>query len=344
MTNPLITRWRDLRNLDANRCASGINIKWIGADDRVWHIAGFNAGAEGAIITGPVRGMVHVPFKGVWHEPAYGPPRFERTVDERKEIAFPITLISDHEYGWFNTEACWWDGMRKDAFGWFCVFSRWGGEYYIPMQLLDSIDDELEVDPTAGDNNAQEWWVKIAADGEPRWRRPDMRPPEWVVKATDPVTTIKRDDNTFAPNIPVRVGKLRVANQGTEPSWPIFHVSAPGRCWLPDGASGRMIRVPQLFPGEHVLIDTNPAHRIAISAKDPVDNWVLNIISNIELLEWLGIDLGQERTETVLERFAGQGFNYPIAPGTTATLPVFHSTIGARVSVRLPQRFERAIS
>lgn len=349
MTRPVITRWRDLPDY---RAANGINIKWIGcdhpvtgADGLIWDIAGYNAGAQGAIITGPISGMVHVPFKGVWHEPAYGPPRFERTVDERREISARVLLMSDHEYGWFGTESKWWDGMRADRPGFWSIFTRPFGEYYIPLQLLDKIETPLEVDPTAGGNYMQEWDILLAADGEPRWRTPNLRPPEWVVRGSDPVTTIKRDDGQFAPNIAVRQGKIRIANRGTEPAWPVYTVTAPGRCWLPDGASGRMVRVPQLFPGEHVVIDTDPTHRIAISAKDPVDNWILKIISNIELLEWLGItkDINDQQ-RTIIERFAGQGFNEPIPPGTSVTLPILHSTIGARVSVQLPQRYERAIS
>jgi hypothetical protein len=340
MTSPVIERWSDLPQY---KRASGINIKWIGADQRVWDIGGYNEGAQGAIITGPVRGMVHVPFKGIWHEPAYGPPRFERAIDERREISFPITLISDSEYGWLDTESFWWNGMRRDTFGWFALFTRRYGELYIPMMLLDSIEDELEEDPTNNGNNSQTWHIKIAADGEPRWRTPDIRPAEWVVKATDPIKQIKRDDNVFAPLINVRQGKLKAANRGTEPSWPVYTVSAPGRCWLPDGLTGRMIRVPQLFPGEHVLIDTDPRHKIAISLKDPTPNWLQNIISNVDLLKWLGI-IVDDSSETVLERFHGQGFTAPIPAGTVATLPILHSQVGARVSVRVPQRFERAIS
>lgn len=341
MSSPTTQRWRDLPQ---HRRASGINLKWIGNDDRIWDIGGYNEGAQGAFVDGTVKGMVHVPFKGIWTAPAYGPPRFERTVDERREISLPITLMSDHEYGWFDTESFWWNGMTKDNPGWFSVFTRPRGEFYIPMQLLDAIPDEMEEDPTNNGNFSQHWDVLLAADGDPRWRRPDNRPPPWLVKSSDPTMQIKRDGRPLSPNVTVRVGKIRVANEGTEPSWPVFTVGAPGRCWLPDGVTGRMVRVPQLRAGETVLIDTDPAHRIAIAENDPVDNWLVNIISNIELLEFLGLTKNLPPNETVLERFAGQGFTQPIAPGTEATLPIYHSQVGARVSVRLPQRFERAIS
>jgi hypothetical protein len=342
--NPLVVnKWGDLPDY---RAYNNINIGWTGNDDapRRWNISGANEGAQGAIITGSIKGMVHVPFKGVWHSPAYGPPRFERTVDERREISTRIMTMSDSEYGWFDTESHWWNGMTGDKPGYWDIFTRRRGQMYIPMQLLDAVETELEVDPTSLGNNCQEWDVLLAADGEPRWRVPDFRPPEWVAKFNTPIVQMKRDDSVFAPNINVRVGKLRVYNKGTIPAWPVYVVSAPGRCWLPDGASGRMIRVPQLYEGETCLIDTDPSHRIAISEKDPTPNWLLSILSNIELLQWLGITDADSPTETVLERFNGQGFNEPIAPGAQVTLPILHSQVGARVSVRLPQRFERAIS
>lgn len=93
--------------------ADGINIKWIANDNRPgdWHLGGFMAGAEGAIITGPVKGMVHVDFAGIWNEPAYGPPRYERKVDKRREISTRIALMSDTSFGWFDTESKFWDGM-----------------------------------------------------------------------------------------------------------------------------------------------------------------------------------------------------------------------------------------
>jgi hypothetical protein len=46
----------------------------------------------------------------------------------------------------------------------------------------------------------------------------------------------------------------------------------------------------------------------------------------------------------VLERFHGQGFTEPIAPGTVGTLTLYCDTNAMRASVRLPQRYERAVS
>lgn len=339
-----MTKWADL---SANLQARGINIKWIANDKRPgdWHLGGFKAGAEGAIITGPISGMVHTDFKGIWHEPAYGPPRYERKVDQRREISTRITIFSDDsEFGWFDNESKFWDGMDGENPGFWSVFTHRHGELYIPMQLVEVSQTPLDDDPSFT-GNAQEWDILLAADGDPRWRQPDLRPPEWVNDMSI-TKQVKRDDERHSPNITVGVGTLVVANRGTEPSWPVYTVTAPGRCWLPNGMTGEMVRVPKLNMGEHVTIDTNPEHRIAIADTDPIDSFQAQRIRNSELLSWLFGQFGEtgESGLTILERFHGQGFDAPIPPNTVATLPVFHSQQGARVSVRLPQRFERAIS
>lgn len=347
---PGVVSWADLQ---ADGLAPrGINIKWIANANfearwpnnaPEWHIGGWKGGAEGAIITGPISGMAHVPYAGIWHEPAYGPPRYERKVDKRREISTRILLISDTELGWFDTEARWWDGMDGDLPGYWSIFTQRYGELWCPMQLLECSDTPFENDPTDSGFNAQEWDILLAADGEPRWRQPDLRPATWVNDMSI-TTEVLRDDELLAPMVTVGVGKFRIANRGTEPTWPVFTVSAPGRCWLPNGVSGQMIRVPYLNPGEHVTIDTNPQNRIAISDIDPVTSPFKTFVSNSELLTWLfGTDFA-DSGQTVLERFRGQGFDQPIAAGTVATLPVFHSQPGARISVSLPQLFERAIS
>jgi hypothetical protein len=341
MTTPFM-RWEDV---PYGMRADGINLKWIANDNRPgdWHLGGFMAGAEGAIITGPVKGMVHVDFAGIWNEPAYGPPRYERKVDKRREISTRIALMSDTSFGWFDTESRFWDGMDGQTPGFWSIFTRRYGELYCPMQLLEASQTPLDDDPTTDDYNCQEWDILLAADGEPRWRQPDVRPPEWVNDMSI-TTQIKRDDELLAPMITVGVGKLKAVNRGTQDAWPVYTVTAPGRCWLPNGMSGQMIRVPALAPGEHVIIDTNPANRIAIADTDPIPaNGFRQVIDNSEFLSWLFQNIIPS-DQTILQQFRGQGFDTPIPAGTVGVLPVFHDTRGARISVRVPQVFERAIS
>jgi len=333
-------------SLHANLRADGINLKWIGNDDRLWNIGGFMAGAQGAFLIPPIKGMVHVPFKSIWHEPAYGAPRFERTVDERREIATKIALCSDSSFGWFDVESRWWNGMDGNTPGWWCVATRKWGELYLPMQLVDTVQTELEEDPSL--EGCQVWDILLAADGDPRWRQPDVQPPPWV-NDMSVTTQVKRDDELLAPNITVGVEKFRIANRGTVKAWPIITLSAPttgrtpARYWISDGSTNRMLRVPPLNKGEHIIVDTNPENRIAISTLDPVDDWTKEQIRNSELLSLLFRQYGESGV-SVLERFHGQGFETAIPPQTVGTITVYASMPGARVGIRLPQRFERAIS
>jgi hypothetical protein len=340
----------DWADLPAYLRASGISNKWIGNNHQpdVWHISGFLEGAEGAFISGPIRGLVHRPFRSIWHEPAYGPPRFERTVDERREISTRIALCSDSEFGWQDVETKWWNGMNGDDQGYWCTFTRRTGELWLPMQLADAVQTELAEDPGYG-NHVQEWDILLAADGEPRWRMPDLQPPDWVYVLNSATTTVKRDEAPSSPEITVGVGKFRVANRGTAPAWPVFTLTAPtrgkqpARWWISNGSSTRMIRVPALNKGEHVIVDTNPEHRIAISALDPVDDWTKQIVRNSELLSWLFGQYGESGI-SILERFHGQGFDQPCMPGEVSKLTVYCDTQHMRASVRLPQRYERAVS
>jgi hypothetical protein len=340
----------DWADLPAYLRAPGISNKWIGSDRQpdVWHISGFNEGAEGAFISGPIRGLVHRPFKSIWHEPAYGPPRFERTVDERKEISTRIALCSDSEYGWQDVETKWWNGMTGEDQGYWCCFTRRTGELWLPMQLADAVQTELAEDPGYG-NHVQEWDILLAADGDPRWRMPELQPPDFVYTLGTATTTVKRDEAPSSPEITVGVGKFRVANRGTAPAWPVFTLTAPtrgrqpARWWISNGSTNRMIRVPALNKGEHIIVDTNPEHRIAISALDPVDDWTKQIVRNSELLSWLFGQYGESGI-SVLERFHGQGFDQPCAPGEVSKMTVYCDTPNMRASVRLPQRYERAVS
>jgi len=354
-----MTAWRDLPQ---HLRVPGMSNKWVGNDHQpdVWHLSGFNEGAEGVFISGPIKGLVHRPFKSVWHEPAYGPPRFERTIDERKEISTRIAICSDSEYGWQDVETKWWNGCTGDDQGYWCTSTRRTGELWLPMQLADAVQTDLTEDPGYS-NYIQEWDILLAADGEPRWRMPDLQPADFVSSLVpseltpgtfvdNPVITqVLRDEEFGAPMIDVAIGKFKVANRGTAPAWPIFTLSAPTtgkkptRWWISNGSTSTMITVPPIYKGEHLIVDTNPEHRIAISAIDPVDDWTKKIIRNSELLSWLNGQYGESGI-SVLERFHGQGFSEPIAPGTVATLTVFCDTDKMRASVRLPQRYERAVS
>lgn len=334
--------------LNHNLRAPGMSIKWIGNDNRpdVWNWAGFMEGAQGAFISGPIKGMVHRPFKGIWHEPAYGPPRFERSVDERRQISTRLAVVSDSEFGWQDVETALWDGLNETDPGFFTVTTRRTGELWVPMQLADAVETELTEDPMY-ENYVQEWDILLAADGDPNWRAPDLQTPPWFWSDLVPVdryqrASVKHKGKTYL----VRVGKFKIANRGHKRAWPIVTLSAPqkgtkpARWWISNGSTQEMIPVPPLYKGEHITVDTNPENRIAVSALEPINP---NIRNNTELKSWLFGQYGQAGVSP-LERFHGQGFDNPCAPGEVSTITVYCDTPFLRASVRLPQRYERAVS
>jgi hypothetical protein len=365
MAETIITGRRTVKWSELSPAArgEGVTITWIGSDGAFWPLAGQMGGSAGAFISGPIDGIVHVPFEGIWTKPAYGPPRFERTVDSRREISFTLGLRSWAPLGWYDVESRFWRGCRRDATGWFALTTRRFGQLWVPAQLLEAPKCALPDDPALQGVSLHD--VVLAVDGEPRWHRPDTAPAPFV-----------SSPYLYGPH----AGFIRIANRSTEPQWPIFFVTAPGKVRLGDGPNGFvtgernllddwprvaglfgtpfadavsgsftysrdavMIDVPELADGEHAIIDTDPTHRIAISTKDPVDNIVKKFVRNAELLDWLLGEYGDSGLP-LLQRFKGQGFSVPIPPRSVATLPVSHSRPGGRIWAQCPQRFESALA
>lgn len=342
--------------------AEGVQIAWIGSDGVYWPLAGgVDGGAMGAFIAGPIDGMVHVQQNNVWTKPAYGPPRFERMVDDTKQIHFMLGLMSDTSLGWYDTETKFWRGMTTDSTGFFVVTTRRHGQLWVPMQLFDTPKCALEDDPSGQRVLIHE--VTLAADGEPRWHRPDKAPEPFIRPSGGPDR-----------------GYIRIGNASTQPQWPIFFITAPGKVFLPDGPNAytstmenplndwprisalfgipfvdeilgsfsatrnsTMIEIPELEPGENAIIDTDPTHRIAITTKDPVDTIIKKFVRKSELLDWILGTYGSSGLP-LLQRFNGQGFSVPIPPASVATLPVQHNHPGGKIWCQLPQRFESALA
>lgn len=353
MVLPVDTRWEVLPE---RLRAESITNKLITSDGRVWHLTGPYAGAEGAMINGPIDGLGTIPGKSVWSETANGAPRFERWVDGRAELAFRALLIEDSAFGWYATRRRFFDGLKPDVPSWWSTTTRRFGEVWIPV-YRESENTIYEDDPTTGGDNCSLHELVLAVSGDPRWRRPDFVG-MWQNKGAG-------------------VGSIRVINRGDVPAWAYFIAEAPGRVRLPDGPNAiihdetavdhrdfpgllglfrrgeqtprgvRSRRDPEtvldvrLEEGEHTLIDTDPTHRIAISDKDPVDNDWLRFLRNAELLAMLTGNAG-DRGLTVLERLRGQGFSVPIPARSEAVLPVAHSRVGGRIWCVVPQRFDHA--
>jgi hypothetical protein len=341
-----------------------ISIAWIGSDGKFWPLTGLDAGAEGAFVSGDIDGLVHVPFEGIWTKPADGPPTYERQVDARKEVSFQLGLFSDTALGWYDTETRWWAGCKSDDTGYLSVTTLRHGQMWLPMQLLEAPKCALPDDPSYSKCAVHN--VVLAVSGEPRFRRPDVMPPPWKRPAGSVDRGILTVANySFRPQWPIYFLEASP--------------SAKSKIMLPDGPNAmvansynplsdwgqfasifgipiisdllqqftatrevNMIQIPDLEPNEHAIIDTDPAHRIAVTILDPVDNSVKRFIRNSELFEWLTGNYGESGLP-LIQRFKGQGFSIPLPPRSVCTLPILHNIAGRRIAVQLPQTFDSAL-
>jgi hypothetical protein len=342
-----------------------ISIGWIDCLGNYWPLTGINGGSLGAFITGDIDGLVHVPFEGLWTQPAYGQPRYERQVDARKEVAFQLGLYSDTSLGWYDVESRWWAGCRSDATGFLSVTTYKHGQLWIPMQLLEA--PKCKLDDDAARQRFAVHNVVLACDGEPRFRRPDKQPL--------PFTATTGTNGTS--------GYITVANLSLRPQWPYYICEAPANITLPDGPSvivgdaytynllsdwpdllntfgdpvvdtdagtltwkrtPNTVTVPALIAGNNALIDSDPSHRIAVSALDPVDNSMKQDIRNSTILSMLFGSYGQSGLPLIQQWSGAQGFVTPIPPRCVATLPVSTSTIGNRIWLYLPQLWDSALA
>lgn len=354
MALPADTAWEALPDRLA---AESVTNKLMLSNSEVFHLSGTHAGTEGVMITGAIEGLGEIPGKGVWAETAEGAPTFERWVDGKLEIGFKALVIEDSSFGWSATRRRFFDGLSPREPSWWSTTTRSWGEVWVPV-LRDNLVTVFEDDPTSNGDNLSIHDVTLAVSGDPRWRRPDY------------VGMFQNKGQS--------VGSIRVINRGTVPAWCYFICEAPGRVLLPDGPNAvitpvdatehkdfpgllglfnlgellpwgqRRRRDPKtvvdltLYAGEHTLVDTDPRHKLAIAASDPVDNGWLEWINNAELLKILTGNAG-ERATTVMERLRGQGFRVPIPARSEATLPVSHSRYGGRIWCVVPQRFDHAL-
>lgn len=362
MSSDVVTPWSSLS--PAAR-GEGVSIAWIGSDGVYWPLAGGgDGGAMGAFISGPIDGMVHIEQTGVWTKPAYGPPRFQRVVDNGKQIHFMLGLMSDSALGWYDTETKFWQGCTTTSTGFFVVTTRRHGQLWLPMQLFEAPKCALEDDPSGQRVLLHE--VTLAVDGEPRWRRPDKMPDPFI---------------SPGGTEPADVGYITVGNASTIPTWPIFFVTGPAKAvYLPDGPNAytsnlenplndwprisalfdipfldnilglftakrnaTMIPIPPIPAGTNVIVDTDPTHRIAIATTDPVDTVIKQFIRNSDLLSLLTQNYGATGLPYA-QQFSGEGFSIPIPPNSVAKLPVQHDTAGGKIWCQLPQRFESALA
>jgi len=307
---------------------------YIGPDGSWWDLEGRDAGKQGVRLSQGLQGAYHLPFEQLLTEAAYQVgSTYERTNINKRVINLGVVIgarnptLKMTSDAYRHIEANWWNAWPYDTPGWLGCHTRFGGWRWAAVQLAKPVDTTVKMDPAAMQNNVQQWDMQIMA----------VNP--WYAKRTL-VETWKAHPETVAQN-GFDEETITIANRGHLAAYPLFIYTGPGRAWVQDGMTNKLVALPVLSAADkYGLVDTDPAHRTLTGAVDPVDNIFYQFIRSSKVLDFFLHDL-EALGLPLWRRANGIRFTSPIPPKTVANLRVRHDTAGGSVTVLLPQRFIR---
>src|SRR3954470_8232159 len=184
--------------------------------------------------------------------------------------------ISSHQYRIIEMNL--WDAWPHDTPGWLGCHTRFGGWRWAQVMLAEPITSAQKQDPTTHNNNVQTWDMQIVA------------PKPWYAKRTLYTTWVPHaatiEEHGFDQET------INIANRGQLAVWPLALVKGPGKAYLQDGMTDRMVPLPTLTDEDgYVLVDTDPAARTLTGSSDPVDNIFYTIIRQSRILDFLLHDI-----------------------------------------------------
>jgi len=344
------------------------HIVYVGIPDKDgnrswWNLWGPNSGIQGCQLAPKVAGLMHVPFDQLVSEGAYQiGATHERTIWKKREIGIKVMIgVGDPDtiFRYRMVEQRWWASWSATEDGYIGVYTRTHGWRFIRVRLGATPPNMFDLDPAAMDNNYMEWdMTAVAVD--PYWRK-RIEHATWIndgdedggIPSTpwDQLEELIEDIleglfpgiSNLLPGVHIGEGNLVIPNRGTEPIWPKFLVSSPGRTWIQDGPGGRMVELPLLHPGDGVvLVDTDPQARTLTASSDPVDPLFYRIARNSQLLDFILHDITNAGLP-VWRRFEDR-FSVPWPAKTVNRIKVQHSQGGGSVTALMPQKYSMAFS
>jgi hypothetical protein len=324
----LLTDWESARAYLHMPTETTRNI-YLGPNNRRWDLSGRNKGKQGVKLDTHVQGDYHLPIDQLFTEGAYQVGAiYERTNTLKRLINLGVVLgYNCSELQYRSIESNWWDSWPKDTPGWWGRHTPFSGWRWAQVMLAKAPDNAMPIDPTAFGNNGMHWDMQIVA-AKPWWAK-RMLVDEWTA-AADSIALNGYDEQTF-----------HIANRGTMESWPKFMYTGPGKCWIQDGMTDKMVPLPTLSASDgYITVDTDPAERTFKGSNDPIDSEYYRFIRSARVLDFFLHDLAA-LGQPVWRRANGIRFQSPIPPRTVAHLKVRHTQPGGQVLVFLPQRYSR---
>jgi hypothetical protein len=303
---------------------------YIGPNGARFDLEGRFRGRQGVRIAPELGGAYHLPFEHLFTESAYQiGSTYERSNINKRVMQIGVILggakTSAHAYRMI--ESHWWAAWPHDKPGWLGCHTRFGGWRWAQVMLAEPVKGSVKMDPVLHGNNIQRWDMTIVA------------PKPWYAKRTlvttwnaHPATVAERgyDQETIA-----------IANRGHLADWPLFLVKGPGKAWVSDGMTNRLVQLPTLQESDgYVLVDTDPASRTLTGSADPVDNAFYELIRSSRILDFLLHDIGTMGLP-VWRRANGIRFTSQVPPGTIANITVKHDHPAGAITVLMPQRYIR---
>lgn len=237
------------------------------------------------------------------------------------------------EYQYRMAEDHWWQGQDENRDGWLGIYTRFSGWRWIPVRPNATVRTPQKMDNTAYGNNVSMWDITLLAV------RPYFTKP--ALFSTWSALGAETDENPDVPGAPLYTGTIHLANRGDMESYVQFLVSAPGRAWVQDNSSERLVGLPYVQKSDGTyLCDTEPGKRTLTAATDPVDSLAYDLIRQSKILDFLLHDVGQLGVPLQM-RFSDR-FMFAVPPGTSVALTVQHSHWAGRITAIMPQRYKRS--
>lgn len=307
---------------------------YLAPNGRRWDLLGPLAGRQGVQLSTEIHGLHHPSFQHLFTEGAYQEgATYERTNILKRVIDIGIMVGSGtrklSKYQYQLVESNWWDSWPLGVTGWLGMHSRFGGWRWVQVMQASPVNTTVSKSPIYANNNHTLWSMQIVA------------PKPYFAKRTL-VTTWKAHPQTHALH-GYDEETITICNRGNVAVWPKFVYSGPGRAWVQDGVTSRLVPLPLLDANDgYVLVDTDPGERMLTASKDPVDNIFYQWARSSRILDFFLHDIA-DLGLPVWRRANGIRFNSQIPPRTTANIKVRHDHAGGTVSVLVPQRWSRPV-
>lgn len=318
-------RWETIPrslHIDATRWVA------IGANGAWFDLEGRNRGRQGVRMAPELGDAYHLPFEDLLTEGAYQVgATYERSNVTKRVINMGVIIGGRHtptSHAYRIAENNWWDAWPHDQFGWLGCHTMLGGWRWARIKLAGTPTSSIRQDP-AGDK-VLVWNVKWLVP-KPWWAKRTLYE-QWNAHPQT-VSAHGFDEET-----------ITIANRGNLPVSPMFLVGGPGRAWVQDGMTTRMVKLPTLSSDDgYMLVDTDPANQTLMGATDPVDNIFYDYIRSSRILDFLLHDIAALGLPVWRREYVE--FNSQIPPKTVANIKVRHNNANGSVTVFLPQRFSR---